>query len=936
MGCPRGKHALGVLLMAWALLEAIPGAGAAPSSCEAPVSLAGSWTVRLDPEGKGEREGWFQGKLPGGSRMRIPGTTDRAGLGPPEARFDQGHLVRAHKHVGPAWYERDVEIPEAWRGRFAEFIVERAIWSTRVWIDGRPVGGSEDSLTTPHRHGLGALAPGRHRLTVCVDNSLQVSLGTLSHSYTEETQSIWNGLVGRVELVARPALAIERVRPFLTFDREGLRVEVTLTNHTRTPIGGRVLGRLLDGQGRLLGSGSAVMNADHGSATESFAISPVGGLPLWDEFDPQLCELEVTLEAEGAADRRALACGFRDFTRDGASLRVNGRPTFLRGNIECCVFPRTGHPPTDVASWLRIFEIARAYGFNHFRFHTWCPPEAAFAAADRLGIYLNPETPTWIDGFWPQEFTQPRMSVRPGPFGSDPAVVEFTRRELRRMQDAYGHHPSFCMVTIGNELGNADWEIGARLIDEARAHDPRQIFAVSTARELTPSDECFITHASKAGATRGLGKASTSWDFAAGLKGLDVPVVSHETGQRPVFPDWRTLRRFDGPLKPRNLEVFRDLMAARGLMRWNRAFTAASEAWALEQYRHEIEAIRRTPGFDGYQLLQLNDFTGQGEALVGLLDAFWEPKGEGTAASWGGFQAPTVPLSRIDKFTWVAGETFRAQALVSHFGSGPLKRTEATWRILDASGSLLASGHWPPADVMPGEVKELGELNYLLPDAPEARRLDLVVSVGGAQNRWRFWVFPRPAAAPAEPRQILVADAWSLAVRRALHEGRTVLLAPRALRHAEAFPGRFHSVYWSASMFSQPEGTLGLWCDPRHPALAGFPNDGHSDWQWRTVVEGSTVFVLDRAPPSLQPIVAQVPDFHFPRKLASLFEARVGRGRLLVCGLHLGDADAAGQALRTSLVRYAESPAFRPRVDLPEAYLERLLAPRPPTGSTPR
>ena len=900
---------------------------AAPHSPSEVLSLAGSWRIQLDPERRGEAAGWFNTKLPG--RIRIPGTTDQAKLGSAVEAVDQGHLVRAHRYIGPAWYQRDVVVPAGWEGRHVELLIERALWTTRVWVDGEPVAGVEDSLVAPHRHPLGLLRAGRHQLTVCVDNSLHVNIGTLSHAYTEETQSIWNGLVGRVELVARPAVSIEAVRPFLSFDRSNLRVEVTLTNRTGVPIGGMAFVRLLDADGSVLGQGSTLVNADFRAGADSAWLALSRPLPLWDEFNPRMCRIEVDLEAGGFRDQRSLDCGFREIVRDGGRLLINGQPVFLRGNIECCVFPRTGHPPMEVASWLRIFRIAQAHGFNHFRFHTWCPPEAAFVAADQVGVYLNPETPTWTDGFWPAEFTAPRMRERPKPFGADPAVVDFTRREMQRMQDAYGHHPSFCLLTIGNELGNADWALGARLIDEARTRDPRLLYAVSTARELTPSDDFFVTHATKGGAARGLGKASTDWDFSAALKGLEVPLISHETGQRPVFPDWSKLSRYRGPLTARNLEVFRDRMAARGLLGINPAFNRASEAWAFEQYRHEIEAIRRTPGYDGYQLLQLNDFTGQTEALVGLLDPFWEAKGRLTSAAWHGFQAPTVPLARFARHVWEAGETFTAELLVSHFGPQPLRGIRPAWRLSDDHGMVLGHGTLPTVDLAVGEVTALGRVEMVLPACGEPRRLTLTLQAGPASNEWRLWGYPAASAAPPTGDTVLLAERFDLSVRRALAEGRRVLLTPKGLKHAEAFRGRFFSVYWSAVMFSQPDGTLGLVCDPKHPALAGFPNDGHTDWQWRSLVEGSTVFVLDEGPRSLRPIVQQVPDFHFPRKLGSVLELRVGPGRLLVCGLNLAAADPAARALKTSLIQYAGSTAFRPTVELPAPLLERLLAPRP-------
>lgn len=909
-----------VILGAWLAFGIVAG-WAGPSR----LSLSGKWRFQLDPERRGEAESWFQKEL--AQTIALPGTTDQAGVGGREPAVDRGHLVRAHRYVGPAWYQREVDIPETWRAQWIELRIERALWTTRVWVDGELRGGVEDSLTTEHRHALGILSPGRHRLTVCVDNDLHVNIGTLSHSYTEETQSMWNGMVGRLELAAEPMLAVEGVRPFYDASDDQVRVEVAVTNRLGRPAGGVVVARLRRADGKLVAEGSAVINADHGYGQETLALDTISPLPRWDEFDPQLCRLEVEWQAGGLRERREWRTGLREWKRQGTALLLNGRPVFLRGNVECCVFPRTGHPPMHVQEWREIFKVAREHGFNHFRFHTWCPPDAAFAAADELGIYLNPETPTWTDGFWPDEFTAPRMAKRPLPFGEDPAVVEFARRELQRIQEAYGHHPSLAMITIGNELGKADWKRSAQIIEEARARDPRFLYAVSTARELTPADDYWVTHATKAGGVRGLGKPSTDWDFSAGLREVPVPLLGHETGQRPVFPDYRTLGRYTGPLKPWNLEVFRERLRARGLLQHNRIFTEASAAWALAQYRHEIEGFLRTPGLAGYQLLQLNDFTGQTEALVGLLDPFWQPKSSIKPAQWQPFQSATVPLVRLPKFVWEEGEQVQASAWVSQFGPWSLDKITSRWWVTDERGREVARGEGVAMPVSPSGLSRMGDIQFVLPRTRRPERFDLHLTVGLGENAWRLWSYPKVTTTTTVPAGVRVIERWDEATARAVAAGERLVLLARGLKNASAFRGHFYSIYWSAVMFAQPEGTLGIWCDPRHHALSGFPNDGHSDWSWRTLVEGSTVFVLDNAPAGLNPIVGQVPDFHDPHRLASVFEVRVGNGRLLVCGLNVATDDPAGRAMRASLLDYAASSAFRPQTDASVDWLNRLLEP---------
>ncbi|MCU7497148.1 MAG: hypothetical protein HF311_16875, partial [Ignavibacteria bacterium] len=140
----------------------------------------------------------------------------------------------------------------------------------------------------------------------------------------------------------------------------------------------------------------------------------------------------------------------------GTQFAVNGRTTFLRGKHDGCVFPLTGHPPMDEAGWLKYLKICRQYGINHIRFHTWTPPEAAFAAADALGMYLQPELPYW------GEYNE--------------TIQKAMMPEAERILKAYGNHPSFVIFTLGNECGGSR-DVMAAMVSDLRARDPRHLYA---------------------------------------------------------------------------------------------------------------------------------------------------------------------------------------------------------------------------------------------------------------------------------------------------------------------------------------------------------------------------------------------------------------------------------------------------------------------------
>jgi hypothetical protein len=912
------------------------------------LELTGEWRLRLDASDEGISANWPAAPIPDSNQITLPNTTDLAGFGfaldtntmlhaapyPVTTRFpglaepvradEHGYLVRRYLFVGAAWYERQVEIPAAWRERPVTLRLERALWRTEVWVDGRRAGEC-DSLVAEHRYELGVLAPGWHRLTLRVDNRLIHNLSTVTHAYGPETQSRWNGLVGALRLEAAAPVSIRSLLVFPAADRHSVRVVARVTNTTDKPSVESARFRLFPERGEVaLTQAAAELSCPPGLSTHEITLRLAEPAVAWDEFQPVRHRLTAALSERAVSTEAAtVTFGFRHVERVGRQLRLNGRPIYLRGTLDCAVYPGTGHPPMAVDDWTRILGVVKEHGFNHVRFHTWCPPEAAFEAADRLGVYLQPETAAWVDDWGTQTATKPAA------IGRDPRVTDFLRAELRRMSEAYGNHPSFLLCAIGNEFGNqsTDWDRVNALVAEIKALDPRRLYAACGARRNLPADDFWFTHHTGA-STRGVGPAHTDWDFANALAASPVPVIAHETGQRPVFPDYDALfPKFTGPLLPLNLERYRQALIVNGLVGQLPDFVRASARFQLTQYKAEHEAMLRTRGYAGYQLLMLNDFTGQSEALVGILDPFWETKGIVSAADVRAWNAPTVLLARFPKFVWTADERFTARIELAHFGAADLPAETVDWRVQDAGGANLVQGQFQSPAVTVGGVIDLGVIHLPLDGVPAPSALTLTVRRGDAANRWNLWVYP-PGAAEPEPPGVLVTHALDAAALAALHSGGKVFLLAAGIKNSFAARTGFESVYWSAGWWGNRFSSLGVLCDPRHPALREFPNEGWSDWQWRELCHGATTFDLTGAPAGFRPIVQLVPDFHFNTRLGQLFEARVGNGSLLVCGYDLTgslDQRPAARQFRRSLFRYAASEWFRPTIELSPGWIEERL-----------
>ena len=687
--------------------------------------------------------------------------------------------------------------------------------------------------------------------------------------------------------------------------------------------------------GTVYGATTVELQVDRGEPIHEQRVAVTHPVQFWDEFHPVRYQLTARIESGKDAHELSSMFGFRSIQREGRVIRMNGRRIFLRGTVDKAVYPTTGHPPMTLEEWLSTLETVKRFGFNHVRFHTWFPPEAAFEAADRLGLYLAPETPFWVDNWTVKTASYPKL------LGYDSEVVGFVRNEISRISTAYGNHPSFALFSIGNEFGmDSDWQLVNELLQEIKDRDPRRLYNATGARKTVAADDYWVTHSTAQARTRatgqamgqartrGLGPPHTLWDFSPALDGVELPIVAHETGQRVVFPDLGELiPKFTGPLRPYNLVRLQEMLKRSGLADQVGDFKEASAKFQYIQHKAEHEAVLRSAELAGYHQLVLNDYTGHSEALAGILDPFFEAKGVITAEQVRQWNSETVLLARFPSHTWTIGDLFSAQVEMAHFGPRDLIGCQAVWSLKTASGETVAEGRLGSTDVATGGVATLGQINVPLDGLSEASALTLEISADEFLNQWHLWAYPHREDAPET--EITITTKFDAATQRALAEGESVLFLGHGLKNEKTQTTGFESAYWTAVWWGNEFSSLGIVCDPAHPALDGFPNSGHSDWQWHELTRNATTLLLDEAPSGFRPIVQLVPDFHFNQLLGQIFEARVGAGRLLVCGYDLSTdlgKRLAARQMRRSLTRYVQSETFHPAHQLSVRYLARLLA----------
>jgi len=910
------------------------------------ISLAGTWRFQLDARNEGKEARWFGRAL--ADSIKLPGTTEEARKGEPNPKREVNHFTRVYPFNGAAWYQRDIDIPASWNGKWITLELERTK-TTTVWLDDREVG-SQNSLTAPHVYDLGNVTPGRHVLTIRVSNKEKPPCG-YSHQVSDQTQTDWNGIVGRIALMATEPVWFDDVQiaPDVGQKRAHVRVVFGPGN---VPVEGDIRVSAKSWNSATLHEPAParipVKLGNDGGMEFTYDIGP--GMQTWDEFSPALYQLTLDFTGQSGgkrvADRRVLNFGMREFKTRGTQFVVNGRPTFLRGKHDACVFPLTGYAPMNVEEWVRVLRIAKSYGINTYRCHTWCPPDAAFAAADIVGIYMQPELPNWGPIGPPEKVDAKDVEVK-----SDSQPIEertkYLTAEGHRILKQFGNHPSFVMLALGNE-NNGSREVMGNMVADFRAYDcGRRLFAQGSNNHLNnptlaPGDDFWTTVSTggkyKAGVFQPNSKAkkvrgstpnhavghinneppSTRHDYSASIANIPIPVIGHEIGQFQVFPDFKEIPKFTGVVQARSFEVFRERLEKAGMLSQADDFVRASGALAVLCYREDVEAALRTPGFGGFHLLDLQDFPGQGTALVGILDSFMDSKGLIAPEAWREFCSETVPLLRFDRYTWTTDQTFEAEAQVANYGPRSFTNCAMEWTLADAGGSHLASGTLSPTEIPVGKVSSLGRIVIPLHNVPAPQKLMIEFKLPGTEyrNHYPIWVFPAKLV-PTAPSGVSVVRRLDEQTRAALAAGGRVVFLPETSALKQSLDGAFITDFWCYPMFKKynPPGTMGILLDPKHPVFANFPTEYHSDWQWWRLTKNGRPIILDSLPRDLRPLVQVIDNFERNHRLGLLWEVQIGSGKLLVCS-----SDVLGQQSQPevrqfyqSLLNYAASPAFQPK-----------------------
>lgn len=922
--------------------------------------------------------------------MQLPGTLDEnrighkdlgqnqwhpdAALGNAEEGFDENapiatRFTRKYTFEGEARLTRRISFtPEEGKHVFLEAERARCL---RLLVDGKEVPHfTEGTLSTPHVFEVTGFLTGDNEITLLSDNSypgLPHDAIVYSSAATDETQTNWNGVLGYLRLRVEEPVFLSALRIYP--DREGntLTVQVEVSSDRSWSGTLRVesdaLKKEKSGAHEYAGYKKEI-SVQPGRTRFALEKLPLAdGIFRWDTEEGNLYELTAYLSSEEKKEvelvSRTETFGVRTFGDNGTGrLALNGRVIFLRSEANCCGFPETGHPPMTVEEWMDVLARYRSYGINCMRFHSHCPPEAAFIAADRMGMLMQPELSHWdpVHAF------------------EAPESYAYYLTELKQVILALANHPSFVMLTFGNEL--AAGPVGHSRMDSmlALAHelDPTRLYANSSNAHygdvgVDPESDFFAsqkyvsgkdgsrkrvswdlrgTHAGggEDGALQGYinnryPDAAQNYDesMAEIRKVYAKPVFSFEVGQFEVLPDFHELEAFQGISDPANLRLVQERVKKAGISdeEWEKQVEATGEISRLA-YREEIEAAMRTKELSGISLLGLQDFPGQGTALVGMLNSHLEPKPYPFAepAKFQAFFRDQLPLALLPRYTWENTEELTVPVKIANYGKTALsgKVYCTLWADAEDSGTeetgeLIAGAETKEGSFPPGTLTEVGCVKLSLKSVKKASRLTLKVSVDGAENRYPVWVYP--PVSPENlvcPENVYETQRFDEKARSVLAAGGCVYLTPPSTKEAlpRSIRAQFTTDFWSVGTFAQQAGGMGQLIDSAHPLFADFPTDSHTDWQWWPMASQRAVIL----PKRIQAIITEMDSYAYLRPMAQLFECRCGGGRLLFSSLGLQDLQQypEARALLSSIYRYLAGEEFTPEQELDVETVASLVA----------
>lgn len=875
--------------------------------------LPHQWRYQLDRHNVGLKEGWYAKQLPLDC-INFPGTTasnqigDKLSITPNLTKESIKCLREGYSYQGVVWYQTTLQVDYE-KDEDVILFLERVMFESTIFIDGIEVGKC-DSLSTPHQYQLTEyLTPSKeHVITIRINNDDVRNIGPYASAYTIDTQTIWNGIVGRMELQVVPILRIKNLQTEVCLKEDLLNIcfDVNCTRDISKEVTVQVQ---IKDEERVVSIRDKVVVISKGNIGVSVSKMIQQEIELWDEFNPKLYQVVIIIldSNEDVLATTAYTTGFRSIDNKDCHINMNGIPRFLRGNTDCCIYPLTGYPPMDIAKWEEVLGATKEAGFNHVRFHSFCPPQAAFEVADKLGMYFQIEGPVWMDNW--MNFT----------VGCRKEHYEYLPAEAKRIIREYGHHPSFCIFSNGNEL-NGDFTLLEDIIKSTRDINKNILYTSTTnwERQINTQDDLYIAQSIDGNGIRGqfyldsLVKGA-KLDFSEVLTHMPIPVISHEVGQYVVYPNVNEITKFKGVLQPLNYIAIQNDLIEKGLLPYLSKFVKASGRLSYSLYKAEMEAALRTKKLAGVQLLGLQDFPGQSTATIGLYDCFFDCKEFTTPREIRSFCNSTVVIANYDKNTYSTKEDISIEFLTAHYGNLPIENALIEIRVTNYNEELLFT-QTVPMEVVPIGLTRVARITLPFTNKLTGRSEIIIQSCIkdiSEWNKWNIWVYE-----PGVDRVVFdnCYTSWNNEIIDKLENGEKVIIFPPSSSVREVCPSTYFPVFWSPVHFTSKD-PCGMIIENTHPLFSHyFTCKSYADIEWKNILEHSIGINIDELK-ELVPLTMYVPNFYNNHKVTNLFEANVLNGKVIVCSINFENTSIQYPEmmyLEYALYRYYESKEFIP------------------------
>lgn len=895
------------------------------------INLSGSWRYETDPMNTGISEKFYERKLKN-ENFILPGSACENAVGEKQEKFTElteqtvRCLRQRYSYTGALWLQREFELPEGFENKNLTLFFERINMASDLWIDGIKIGRQIIELSTPHIYGVtGKLTPGIHTITIRLDNSDLINADGMSSGYSDDTQSIWIGIIGKIELRCEDIFRISNIQLFPS--KNSVTAKLTACSDCASPHDKRSVIITLQATAP---DGTELTKITYEKAiyTKKQIIHldyPMGeNIEYWDEFNPALYKMTATLTYNGVSlssetedictaeheaskitygyDEKTVTFGMRTIAVKGREFILNGKAIALRGTLDCAIYPMTGYPPTDIETWLHTMRTIKEYGLNHIRFHAWCPPEAAFAAADMTGVYILAEMPFWLN-----------TDVCALAAGDDPIHKYYYSQEMVNISQAFGNHPSFIMFSNGNEL-LGDFELLENMTTQIKALDNRRLYTLTSNfdRAVSPADDYFCAfqaadHRIRIQVFHDVISEHTRLSYDDAIDALEIPVVSFEVGQYCVYPNVDSVSEYTGNMLPVNFEIIGEKMKQHNIYHKLKDYIYASGKLAALLYKEDIEASLRTHKMGGFQLLGLADYTGQGTATIGLLDVFWNSKGLITPKEFREFCSPVVPLMKADRI-FGNTENFTADFDLYNYGNKDIENIVYTFSLYDNDTLIYKTS---TSDT---------SISFSLDFISKPSMLTAVLSVEEFTNRWNIFVYP----AAEYDNKIPVINGYTDKLEEIIQNGGKAIVIADTKNLKNPIEGLFKPVFWSPAWFKS-QRACGLICDNKHPIFREFPTDSFANFQWKHPIDNSVSTDISSLPEEFNLLIEPVPNFFDNTPRSPLFEAKIGNADILFCGFNFDIDKKAVCALKYSIMKYVNSDEFNPSQRLDENLFKQLF-----------